>query len=213
MLSAIQLNRIADLFNETLPGEQAQFKMAPENRKVFQIKSELKPVQAAVLVLLYPSDKNDELCIPLIKRASDSSVHSKQISFPGGKCEPQDNDVVATALREAKEEIGIIPQKINVVGTLSNLYIPPSNFNVTPIVGYSLTEPVFKPDISEVERILKIPLQFFIDDENKTTATLFAGNPKVEIECPAWIYDGEIIWGATAMILSELIEVLKRKSW
>ncbi len=197
-------------FAEPLPGWQAQMQMAPGYRPHFtdeQIQN-FNPKISAVLVLFYL--KNDEWHLVLIQRRAYEGVHSHQRSFPGGKQE-MDETLVQTALREAKEEVGISPETVEIIGRLSSLYIPPSNFLVYPFVGILNEEKAnFTKQDYEVESILEIPISFFLDEKNRTQATI---NPTstTSYNVPAFDFEGHIIWGATAIMLSELIEILNKR--
>ena len=161
---------------------------------------------SGVLILLYP-DKG-EICFVLIRRPDYTGVHSGQISLPGGKFEPHDKDLTETAIREAKEEVGIKPSAVNISGTLTPLYIAPSNYIVTPVVGWSVQRPEFMKDPREVDEIIEISLSDFLDDRNIQTKRirLFMG---ISANFPCYYIDSNIIWGATAMILSEFRAILK----
>lgn len=187
-----------------LPGLQSQMKMMPATR-LEEMKSppNNNPRKSAVLVLFYP--KNNRAHLVMIVRATDNTVHSGQISFPGGKVEKTDRSLVHTALREANEEIGVIPGSIKIIGKLDKLYIPPSNFDVYPIVGVTYRVPDFKSN-DEVQKILEIDFGTLIDRDTCTYKKIRykAGN---EFIVPCYYVQGEVIWGATAMIVSELLDV------
>lgn len=159
--------------------------------------------ESSVLILLYPGAANPESAmIVLMLRSEYGGVHSGQISLPGGKSEPGDKDRAATALREAQEEIGIEPSNVHLLGSLTDLYIPPSNFLVTPILGYQNTAPSFKADPSEVAEIIEIPLAELLNEANVCLRKMKL-SVGISLKVPAFCIDGHIIWGATAMILSE----------
>jgi len=143
-----------------------------------------------------------------MRRPDYSGIHSRQISLPGGKFEKTDRDLVETAIREAKEEVGIEPSAVNIIGTLTPLYIPPSNYIVTPVAGWSEHRPEFIRDPREVEEIIEISLADFLDDRNIKTKRikLFLG---LSTNLPCYYIGGNIIWGATAMMLSEFRTILK----
>ncbi|MFT5970270.1 MAG: 8-oxo-dGTP pyrophosphatase MutT (NUDIX family) [Flavobacteriales bacterium] len=161
------------------------------------------PRIASVMILLYPKDQ--QIHIAFTKRHDYQGVHGNQISLPGGKREDADTDLLATALRETREEIGVQPDKI--IGNLSEIYIPPSNFIVQPYVGYSLTQPQFIIEKHEVASLLEIPLLSFIDPINQQTVEINVRGREMSV--PAYIWKDEIIWGATAMILAEFIAYVK----
>ena len=200
---------IPKILNQQLPALQAHLKMAPEGRPASlspDYYNKLSPRQSAVMMLFYP--KGTEVYMVLIKRNAYPGIHSSQISFPGGKAEPEDIDLAATALRETFEEIGITPDDIDIVMPFSEIYIPPSNFLVMPFLGFAKSEPVFRPSKDEVAAIIELPLDVFLDDSIISTIemqTSYAQNIKV----PAFVFEGHIVWGATAMIMSELKETIK----
>lgn len=164
---------------------------------------------SAVLALLFP--KGDELCLLLIRRTEDGRAHSGQISFPGGKQEDFDADLKATALREAQEEAGILSREVKILGALTSLYIPVSNFMVYPFVGYSTKPPEYNLSEQEVAEVLEIPVSRLFDDTHKITKTVYPpAAPGLKLTVPTYeLPDASFIWGATAMILSELEVVWK----
>ena len=163
------------------------------------------PRIGGVLLLLDPS--GDELKVILTLRKQYEGTHSGQMSFPGGKQEPSDTDLTQTALRETNEEIGISPNHIRVIGKLSELYIPPSNFLVYPTVGVLKEEASFKKDDAEVEEIVPIPLSFFLNEKSRGKTNIkIMGNSTVDV--PAYVYDRYTIWGATAIMMSEFVYLL-----
>ncbi|WP_338408139.1 CoA pyrophosphatase [uncultured Flavobacterium sp.] len=192
-----------------LPASDAHYKMAPLERiRNFDITGiESKNTKtAAVMMLFYP--KNGMTHLVLIVRNSYKGVHSAQIAFPGGKYESSDTNFENTALRETHEEIGIHPKSVEIIMPLTHLYIPPSNFMVYPFLGICREEIIFIPDSNEVANIIELPLSEFLSDEiivNTTMSTSYAKN----IIIPAFKINEHIVWGATAMMLSELKEVLK----
>ncbi len=192
-----------------LPGLEAQLSMAPSTR-IDELKRMIQtgePKQSAVLVLFYPMDGKIKLVF--IKRPKDNSIHSGQIAFPGGRVEEDDQSFDDTALREAKEEVNIDPGKVKVVGALSKLHIPPSNYDVYPIVGYAKNRPDFKGN-DEVDKILEVELNHLLDPKTKTTKTIHHRLGKL-VDIPCYYIQGEIIWGATAMMLGELLAVINNK--
>ena len=160
---------------------------------------------AAVLILFYPSENG--VAFPLIQRPSYDGVHSGQVGLPGGKRELEDADLGQTALRETHEEIGVNPSNIQLLGSLTEIFIPPSNFLVHPYVGVTGTEPRFKPDSIEVSEI-------FTSSITELTSPNLIGQTKVSvgkgirIDTPYFQIDNRVVWGATAMMLSELREIL-----
>lgn len=200
------LSKVIDL---PLPGIEAQKKMVPMFRVEELVKKPLDKKTAkksAVLLLFYPNLLG-ETCFVLIERGLYNGVHSGQISFPGGKKELNDNTFWDTALREAKEEVGISSSGIKQLKTLSTLYIPPSNFIVFPFMGLINTTPSFEKEIKEVKKIIEVPLYKLLDPNNETRGTVktsYAG----EIDVPMYLFDDFKVWGATATILSEMKELI-----
>lgn len=191
-----------------LPGLEAQLRMAGTRRNIRDGKIEvpLRVKKAGVLLLIYPVMNDPKLVF--IQRAEYPGVHSGQISFPGGAWEEGDQTMIDTALREAEEEIGISREQVQVIGHLSDLYIPPSNFLVTPVVCYTLNRPVFIPDPKEVSGILEISVQGLMS-ENTLTEKEITVYPAMKFNVPCFYIDGQVIWGATAMMLSELTAVIR----
>ena len=166
--------------------------------------SSIQTRTSAVLILFYP--KNDKPHLTLIKRAIDNTVHSGQISFPGGKVEKSDNSLIHTALREANEEVGIITDSVNIIGQLTKLYIPPSNFDVFPIIGATYETPKFTIN-HEVEKVLEVDIRELINPNNYTHKIIQHRNGN-EIDVPCYFIQDEVVWGATAMIISELLDMI-----
>ncbi len=199
--------KIEQLKKANLVGVKAHQVAAPPNRialTTLQIPKNAK--KAGVLVLIYP-DANNNTHILLTKRASYKGTHSNQISFPGGKKENKDSNLEQTALRETYEEIGIKPTVINIVKQLTSIYIPPSNFKVYSFVGIIYKTPVFNSNY-EVQEIIELPLKHLFDNKNLRTIRAFNSYTK-NIDVPCFTYKEHEIWGATAMILNEIKEVLK----
>ena len=164
----------------------------------------LPPRPGGVLILLYEDEGS--IKFPLIKRAEYLGAHSGQVSFPGGKAEPGE-EAVATALRECEEEIGIQNDQIQVIGKLSDFFVMPSNFMVTPVVGSIDHKPFFKPDPYEVVKVLEADLNTLMrEDAIKQKEILVAG--KYRMVAPHFEIGGEVVWGATAMMLNEFRLIL-----
>ena len=200
---------IPKIEKETLFSTDAHAKMAPLER-ISYLKEEnymdKNPRKAAVLMLFYP--KNEVTHLALIVRNSYPGVHSSQIGFPGGKLEEFDADLEETALRETHEEVGIHPEKIKIIKPFSEIYIPPSNFLVAPFMGVSHEELSFIPDLDEVKRVLEFSIADFLDD-NSITKVKMSTSYATDIEFPAFMVDKYVVWGATAMMMSELKETIK----
>jgi 8-oxo-dGTP pyrophosphatase MutT (NUDIX family) len=133
------------------------------------------------------------------------------VSFPGGKVEPNDPDLVFTALREAEEEIGIDAGKVEVLGRLTDLYIPTSNFLVSPVLGFLDEKPRFVPEVREVERIIPTAIST-VGQPQVRQRTMIPIGEGIQLETPYFALDGEVVWGATAMILSELLQLLEQNT-
>ena len=161
--------------------------------------------QSAVLVLLYP--RRDELHLPLIVRPTYDGAHSGQVAFPGGGFEEGDANLTATALRETEEELGIAPQDVQVLGELTQLYIWPSNYQVHPTVGRIAYRPAFQPNVREVAQLLEVPLNTLLDPAHLRRERWQLQDRSALV--PFFAIQGQTIWGATAMILSELLAVVR----
>lgn len=163
---------------------------------------------AAVLVLLYPDAEGDARVVLMERTASDGH-HSGEVSFPGGKAEPTDVDLVATALREASEEVGLDPVAagVRIVGLLDGLWIPVSDFQVTPVVALADRRPHLVPSPAEVARIVEAPLAHFLPDAPiEMVERTIRDWP---LRYGAYAVDGLSVWGATARVLSQLGSILR----
>lgn len=203
-------NSLSKLKNLALPGEEIQLKMAPIERiqeLKLQAVNQSSARRAGVMVLFYPDEKDITKLI-LILRKTYKGVHSGQVGFPGGRYELEDLDLQQTALRETEEEIGIPRSQIIVCKQLSEIYIPPSNFMVHPFLGITEQTPKFIPQQSEVEDLIEVPLLHFLDESIIITRKLTTSYA-VDIEVPAFQLNDFVVWGATAMILSEVRHLLK----
>ena len=188
-----------------LPGDAAQMLMAPKFRGEKNFFADDNPIPGSVLILFYPTPKG--ICIPFIQRPEYEGAHSGQISFPGGKYEKEDASYWETAIRETHEELGIETDKIEKIGLLTSLYIPVSNYIVTPHVGFLEKMPSFNPNPDEVSEIIEVPVNHFFSPAN---IKHFNGKRNgIQYDFPYYDVAGKSIWGATAMILSELMEIIK----
>jgi 8-oxo-dGTP pyrophosphatase MutT (NUDIX family) len=203
------LKYVPKLLEVDLPASEAHYKMAPLERieSLKNLNPEGKnPKNAAVMMLFYP--KNGTTHLVLIVRNSYEGVHSAQIAFPGGRYEIEDENFENTALRETHEEIGITPSKMKIIRPFTQLYIQPSNFMVYPFLGISNEELNFIPEVAEVADIIELPLSVFLDDKIVVSVNISTSYAK-NISVPAFNINEHIVWGATAMMLNELKEVLK----
>lgn len=191
---------------ETLPAHAAHQKLMKHRPAIEEIGQHVTAARkSAVLLLLYP--KHGKLHLVFIQRPIYKGVHSGQIGFPGGKSESFDQNLKATAFREAEEELDIKPSKLEVLGELSPLYIPPSNFVVQPFVALQDHLPLFKADPIEVSSVIECPLEYFTDHRNLTDTFIKKGREKLQVK--AFCFQGKVIWGATAMIIKEFIEAIE----
>jgi 8-oxo-dGTP pyrophosphatase MutT (NUDIX family) len=190
-----------------LPGEESQFKMVPSIRPNIDWDAirDSNPTMASVLLLVYPDGENDCKFV-LIQRNSYKGAHSSQISLPGGKHEG-DETLEETALRETFEEIGVEPTQIELVSPLSEVWVSPSKFLVTPFVGISTNPPKFEKDDFEVAEIIEVKLSEFLDDNCIRTSIVSSSYVK-NLKVPSFKLNNKIVWGATAMILSEFRDLL-----
>lgn len=194
-----------------LPGRAAQYKMAHAVRHS-HIEAPADARLAAVLALLYP--KNDQWHIVLIERESSNpnDRHGGQIGLPGGRYEAEDEIMKNTALREAEEEVGVDASSVEILGQLSDLYIPVSNFLVYPFVGFATYTPSFIPQADEVKAILEVPFSLFLDPANLRKTNMKLAQNITLRDVPFFNIFGKIVWGATAMMLSELLEVINHEA-
>ncbi|MBK9448068.1 MAG: CoA pyrophosphatase [Bacteroidetes bacterium] len=207
MIAKAQLDLLRRRIGGQLPGLEAHERMMPATRKTIyrDITIPDNAKKSATLILLYPSENG--LHFPLIERTEYPGVHSKQISFPGGAWEESDPDYIATALREAEEEIGVNRHQIEVIGLLSSLYIPPSNFWVQPVIGYVDRKPDFIADPNEVAAVFPAPLADLLSGTLNGESKIHHSSG-IHLTVPSYTIDGRIVWGATAMMISEMVELL-----
>ncbi len=209
---AEQIDLLGKRLQEDLPGIHAHMDMAPESRVApGALSIEGKPCRkAAVLAVLFPIDDEEtghSTGVLLTKRKHNLSKHAGQISFPGGKQELNET-LRQTALRETHEEIGLFSEDIELLGSLSPLYINVSNFCVHPFVGAIQESPIsLRPQDSEVEKILKVPLKKLADPSIEQRENWVINGTEVTV--PFYAYEGETIWGATAMMLAELLRLFR----
>lgn len=203
------ISQLEKRLQQPLPGAEAQFKMASQFRLPIDMERYdlSKARKGAVLILLYPNE--DKINTVLTLRPSYDGVHSGQVSFPGGKLDPTDESLAAAALREAEEEVGLNKNEITLIGNLSDLYIPPSNFLVSPFIGKMNKKPLLIKNEREVEKIIEVPVTYFLD-ESIRGRKLITPRENVTFETPYYDVQGHTVWGATAMMLSEMMEIIKQ---
>jgi 8-oxo-dGTP pyrophosphatase MutT (NUDIX family) len=188
------------------PGLQSQLRMVPDPRpgdKTFQEAGDTC-LRAGVLVLIYP--REGRYYIVLTRRTSQVAHHQAQISFPGGQMDAREN-AVETALREAEEELNVDPAGVRVLGELTPLYVPPSNFCIYPVVAAAEKRPEFRPSPREVAEVIEVPLEHFLAPGTVKRETWPIRGMAVSV--PYYFFQGHKIWGATAMILAELLDLIK----
>jgi 8-oxo-dGTP pyrophosphatase MutT (NUDIX family) len=193
--------------NNPLPGENCQMKMAPVGRFI-PLDRAAKKIKAAVSIVLFENIQEGRVELILIKRTEYDGPHSGQVSFPGGKADAIDRSMIETAIRETDEEIGIRLACADYLGKLTPLHILVSGFEVHPFVFYYQASPNFMLDKLEVQYIIKANLESLLDDSIIKETLIHIRD--LEIKTPYYDISGEIVWGATSMILSEFIEILRR---
>jgi len=205
------LESVVKIKHLELFGERSHAKMSPPYRLELAEKMKEKSKsakKAAVLALFYPNNSGETYLV-LILRKTYKGVHSAQIGFPGGKYEDEDKDLMITAIRETEEEVGVPEAMVEVIKTMSPMYIPPSNFMVHPYLAVSESTPNFVKQDDEVEAIIEVKLVDFLAETNSIT-TRVPTSFNVEVDVPAYKFNDHIVWGATAMMLSELKDLLKQ---
>jgi len=199
------------LNNEQLPGRKVQYEMAHGARNAwlnnYHVPQNAK--QAATLALLYP--ENNDFHIALMKRVTNpKDRHSGQVSFPGGKVEKEDRNLAHTALRETEEELGIPQSNVSILGQLTDLYIPVSNFLVFPFIGFTPNKPDFQLQQKEVQQIVEAPISALLNKDNRKTTDLTLFNNLTLRDVPYFDINGNVVWGATAMMLNELTTIIEQ---
>ena len=202
------LSKINYLKSSKLGGLNAQFRMAPKMRLQYsedKIKYN-KPKKAAVLALFYPNRRGDT-CFLLTQRANYKGIHSSQISFPGGKVDFIDKSLKETVLRETFEEVGVEQNNITIIRQITDVYIPPSNFLAAPFMGYTNQKPIFTIN-NEVERTIDVLVKDLLDNTFISSINISTSYAK-NIDVPCFKLNNYAVWGATAMVLNEIKELLK----
>ena len=202
------LSILSELEAHSLPGLGSHHKMIPKVRVIPSLEDieRANPSHAAVLALFFP-DQGEETHFLLTLRANYPGAHSAQISFPWGKYEPADGSLEQTALRETEEETGVRSEQIKIHKALSETYIPPSNFLVRPYLGLVMERPLFKPN-HEVEQIIQVKLSDLLSETalgSKNLTTSYMKN----VDVPCFLLNQHVVWGATAMMLSEIKDLIK----
>ncbi|MBL7951044.1 MAG: CoA pyrophosphatase [Flavobacteriales bacterium] len=207
-MNTLPLERLRHRLRGTLPGHDRFLELSGYKRPDIERARQLDPPprESAVLALLYP--KNDELHCVLMVRPTYDGVHSGQVSFPGGKREPADTSLAHTALREFTEETGADTSGVELLGELTPVYIPPSRMLVTPFLGYAAHIGPWQPDPKEVERLLEAPLALLLRNDILQRREQYIAIMGRSVEIPYFDVFGEVVWGATALMIAELRELL-----
>lgn len=201
------IKRLSERYEQGLPGRDYQLKMAAVHKRTF---FDAPPTarKAAVLLLLFP--KNGEWQLILTERTGNpNDPHSRQISFPGGSVESEDVDLAATALRETHEEIGVAPTHIQIIGAMTDMYIPVSNFHVHPYLAWTNVPPQYRRQETEVKQVIETPLSVLRDEANLKVKDIYVNEKYNFTNVPYFDVFGKHVWGATAMMIAELLEMLK----
>jgi 8-oxo-dGTP pyrophosphatase MutT (NUDIX family) len=200
--------RLKKEISKGLPGTEVQWELSSSIRRLRGIMGTPgdNTIAAGVLILLYP--KNNRISTVFIQRPDYEGVHGGQISFPGGKQEISDRDLIMTALRESSEEIGIYTEEVNIISSLTPLFIPVSNTLVTPVVGWMEKPPDFRLQEEEVLFVIEADLSTLLEPGIiKTKPQIIRGEM---FDIRYFSFEGHTIWGATAMLLHELLEIIRR---
>jgi len=206
------LHQLEEKLNKPLKGVASQLLMAPNHRlaELEEAKHKIKHARYSGVMILFFVNDDEELCIVFIRRSDYVGIHAGQMGLPGGRYEEKDENTQQTALRETFEEIGIEPEKIKVIGRLTGLYIPPSNFHVDPYIGFLSEKPDYKIDTREVNNVVELKVSdFFSTDVIQWKDFKTHGSEKLT-SAPFYKIGDIEIWGATAMIISELLDMLKQ---
>lgn len=206
-MESLSPQQIRQALSGQLPGENAHGKMMSYNRPIAaEAKTfEVKPKESAVMMMLYY--ESNELHTVFMLRPQNQGVHSGQISFPGGKRELEES-LIETAFRETYEEVGVRNNQIELLGELSEVYIPPSNFLVQPFVGFLNEKPTFIPNPDEVEKVITFPIRKLFSPETMGHKEVVIAKYNKRLTVPYFDVDGHALWGATAMIVAEFKQII-----
>lgn len=201
--------RLKETLSGPLPGESAQNRMNSRARISTEeyLKQNPNHRVSAVLLPLYPM--NGEVFTSMIRRPVYAGMHSGQLGLPGGKVEETDGSLEETAMREMEEEVGVRLSKEQFIGRLTSLYIPPSNFLVHPFVAWLDEKPEWKPDGHEVDEVIDVSLTRLFSPSAKDFRRIQVGK-SMFVDAPCYFFNGQILWGATAMMFSELEVMLEK---
>jgi len=199
------IDKVSNSLKLPLPGEIAHQDMEACFAGYLKLRPNAQTRRSAVLMLLYPSE--NKIYFPLILRSSYDGFHSGEVGFPGGRYEARDGDLINTALRETKEELGIKTDDITVLGVLTEIFIGPSNFLVLPVIGYASGKPNFFPNEREVRHVFEISLDYIANPDNLGLSRIEI--PGDQVLTPHYQIEEHKIWGATAKIIRELLLLLR----
>ncbi len=205
------VKNLKEALKKGLPGTQVQWMMATSDRLLKDFPKVPGPDarEAAVLILLWP--ENGSVHTVFMQRPDYVGFHGGQISFPGGKKEQDDENLIRTAIRETLEETGLSTDSIEIAGMLTPLFIPVSNMIVTAVIGCMKELPSFNPDTQEVDHLIIADLNRFLEQGIIKTKPMELMGESYNIRY--FDYEGYVIWGATAMMLNELLEIIRREQF
>ncbi len=200
------INFLTERLKTQLPGSEAHNRMmATQIGSEFKMQYNKPPRKGAVMIALY--EEEGKLYFPLTQRPTYKGVHSGQVSLPGGKMEDTDAHLIATAIRETYEEIGIMINDDQILGSLSDLNVTASNFIVKPVISFMTRKPIFRRDPREVEQIFTAEIDHLSDRRTLKETELTVG-PNVRLRAPYFDIEEKVVWGATSMILSEFVSLI-----
>jgi 8-oxo-dGTP pyrophosphatase MutT (NUDIX family) len=203
-------DEIKILLTRSLPGYLSHLKMAPPTRKT-ELEAAKEAMQfakkSAVMILLF--HEGEKLKVVFIRRSFYVGIHAGQMAFPGGRFEESDVTVEETAFREIEEEIGITRDKIELLGRISDIYVPPSNFLISVFVGYLSEKPFYTPDEREVAEVIEVDFEDFLKPENIAVKDFHVPSVNHAVTAPYYQTTHCDIWGASAMVVSELVDMLQ----
>ena len=204
------INDIKQKLQRPLPGYLSHKKMSTANRDEELLRFKANPQNAkksAVFILLFNDD--DRLKVVFIRRSFYVGIHAGQIAFPGGRFEESDLTVQNTALREIEEEIGVKSDKIEIIGRLTDIYVPPSNFLISVFVGFMKEKPMFTADVREVDEIIEVDLDEFFKAGVIQEMEFVVSSNNYSVLAPYYKVKNADIWGASAMVMTELLDILQ----
>lgn len=203
-LSASELkSHLIQAWDSRLAGNRAHSRMMSYAREdAAKARSMVPPPkESGVMMMLFPEHNKWHTLFML--RPENQGVHSSQLSFPGGKKEMDDPSIMHTAIREAREEVGVVISESQIIGSLSEVYIPPSHFLVQPFVAILDQQPLWTPNADEVHELIKQPIDFFLTDGIIEMKEVFIPRYEQKLQVPSFNIQGKVLWGATAMMIQE----------